>query len=132
MKEPTLSIQSFHQCASLVSIRLSSNNYLLWRSQILHLSRSLGVLHHLQQGGGKPAAQLEDKSVNPDFTTWETNDGLLISWVLGTINEEAQPSIDEDATAFTLWSSLEEQLLPTTVEKEGLLKNMLMTIKKGS
>ncbi|EXC01670.1 hypothetical protein L484_002846 [Morus notabilis] len=62
----------------------------------------------------------------------QTNDGLLISWLLGTINEEAQPSIDEDAMAFTLWSSLEEQLLPTTIEKEGLLKNMLMTIKKGS
>nr|GLL27111.1 hypothetical protein L195_g010371 [Ipomoea trifida] len=48
------------------------------------------------------------------------------------IKEEAQPSIAEDATTYDVWSSLEEQLLPITIEKEGLLKNMLMTIKKGS
>ncbi|KAI5673746.1 hypothetical protein M9H77_14110 [Catharanthus roseus] len=36
-----------------------------------------------------------------------------------TIKEEAQPSIVEEDTAYDLWNSLEEQLLPTTVEKEA-------------
>ena len=53
MEEPKLTIQSFHQCASLISIKLGTNNYLMWRSQILHLSRSLGVLHHLEKNGEK-------------------------------------------------------------------------------
>nr|GMD84145.1 Retrovirus-related Pol polyprotein from transposon RE1 [Ipomoea batatas] len=132
MEEPKLTLQSFHQCASLISIRLGSNNYLMWRSQILHLARSLGVLHHLEKNDDKPERLLKDGVVNPAYTLWLTNDGLLISWLLGTIKEEAQPSIAEDATAYDVWSSLEEQLLPITIEKEGLLKNMLMTIKKGS
>nr|GMD97742.1 Retrovirus-related Pol polyprotein from transposon RE1 [Ipomoea batatas] len=102
------------------------------RSQILHLARSLGVLHHLEKNDDKPERLLKDGVVNPAYTLWLTNDGLLISWLLGTIKEEAQPSIAEDATAYDVWSSLEEQLLPITIEKEGLLKNMLMTIKKGS
>lgn len=132
MEEPKLTLQSFHQCASLVSIKLGANNYLMWRSQILHLSRSLGVLHHLEKNGVKPEKQLENGKTNPDYTSWLTNDGLIISWLLGTIKEEVQPSVTEDSTAYDVWSSLEEQLLPITVEKEGLLKNMLMTIKKGS
>ena len=53
-----------------------------------------------------------------------TNDGLLISWLFGIIKEETQPSIVEDATAYDMWSYLEEQLLPIMI--------MLMTIKKRS
>lgn len=51
---------------------------------------------------------------------------------LRTIKEETQPSIVEDATILKVWSSLEVQLQQTTIKKEGLLKNMLLTIKKGS
>ena len=90
------------------------------------------MLHHLEKNDDKPEHLLKDGVVNPAYTLWLTNDGLLISWFLGTIKEEAQPSIAKDATAYDVWSSLEEQLLPITIEKEGLLKNMLMTIKKGS
>ena len=32
---------------------------------------------------------------------------------------------------YQIWTSLEEQLLPTIVEKEGHLKNMLMILIKG-
>lgn len=42
---------------------------------------------------------------------------------------KAQPAIYEDATAYLLRSSLEEQLLATTIEKERQLKDMLMIIK---
>ena len=90
------------------------------------------MLYHLQKNGGKLEASLKDGAVNPVYALWTTNDGLLISWLLGTIKEEAQPSVAEDATAYDVWSSLEEQLLPTTIDKEGLLKTLLMTIKKGS
>ena len=39
--------------------------------------------------------------------------------------------LDVDS-AYQGWTSLEEQLIRTTIEKEGLLKNMLVTSKKGS
>ena len=137
MDEPKLTIQSFHQCSSLISIKLTSTNYLMWRTQILHLARSLGVVHHLQDGK-TPAAEMEDdkgnKSPNPVHATWINNDGLIISWIFGTIKEEMQSSVleAESTTAYQIWTSLEEQLLPITVEKEGLLKNMIVTSKKGS
>jgi len=46
--ESKLSITSFHQCRSLVSIKLSTTNFLLWKSQIiLPLIRSLNVEPHI-------------------------------------------------------------------------------------
>ncbi|XP_074575272.1 uncharacterized protein LOC141831767 [Curcuma longa] len=135
MEEPNLSIQSFHQGASLISVKLSTTNYLMWRSQILSLARSLGVFHHLEKDGWKPPAEIEKdgkKISNTTYASWSINDGLITSWLLSTMREDMQGSIEEIGSACSLWTSLEEQLLPTTIEKEGLLKNMLMTIKKGS
>lgn len=70
IEEPILSIQSFHQCSSLTSIKLSTSNFLLWCSQITPLVRSLGLYHHLS-GGEKPAEEIEDdkgkKSPNPSY-----------------------------------------------------------------
>ena len=47
------------------------------------------------------------------------------------MKEEVLTMINGD-TAHEIWTSIEEQLLPATVEKARSLKNMLMTIKKGS
>lgn len=38
----------------------------------------------------------------------------------------------EANTVYKIWTSIEEQLLPMAVEKEGLLKNILMSIRKGT
>ena len=94
----------------------------MWRSQIRHLSRSLGVLHHLQSDE-KPAAEIEDdkgkKSPNRVHATWTNNDGLIISWLFGTMKEEMQSSVldAESAAAYQILTSLEEQLLAITIEK---------------
>ncbi|TXG67687.1 hypothetical protein EZV62_008962 [Acer yangbiense] len=48
------------------------------------------------------------------------------------MKEDLQSSIFGSETALQIWTSLEEQLLPVTIEKEGHLKGMLMTIQKGS
>ena len=48
--------------------------------------------------------------------------------------KEDVPSMvfEEAGTVFDLWTSLEQQLLPITIENEGNLKSMLMGIKKDS
>lgn len=46
--------------------------------------------------------------------------------------EEALNLIVDSKIAYQVWFSLEEQLLSATQEKEALLKNMLMSLKKGS
>ena len=108
--EPELNIQSFHQCSSLVSIKPNTTNFLLWRSQIIPLLRSLGVLHHLSNEE-KPAEELkgggEGKCLNPNYQRWINNDGLLTSWLLGTIKEDVLGLIDGE-TAYEIWTSLKE------------------------
>ena len=65
--EPKLNIQSFHQCSSLIYIKLNPSNLLLWCKQIAALVLSLGVLLHLSNGEktiGEIKDDKEKKSIN--------------------------------------------------------------------
>lgn len=55
---------------------------------------------------------------NPELISWESNDSLLTSWLLGLMTEELLSSNIGMETASHLWTSLEDQLLPITKEKE--------------
>ncbi|KAF2322319.1 hypothetical protein GH714_011220 [Hevea brasiliensis] len=104
-------------------------------TEITPLVRSLGLLHHLTNGE-RPAEEGEsvtdqEKCLNPNYQRWIGNDGLLTLWLLGTMKKDVLRIINGETT-YEIWTSIEEQLLPATIEKERNLKNMLMTIKKGS
>ncbi|RVW78118.1 hypothetical protein CK203_049721 [Vitis vinifera] len=92
-----LSIQAFHQCSSLVSIKLNMSNLLLWRSQVLSLVQSLGLVHHLSENR---------------HTSEETM-------------EEVMLLLDGTEITYDVWNPLEEKLLPMTKEKEEQLTNRL-------
>ena len=79
--EPKLTIQSFHQCASHVSIKLTSNNYLLWKSQVLPLIKSLEMEHHIAKDKTPTKMVTQDgkEIINPEFIQWMNNDGLLMT-----------------------------------------------------
>ena len=57
--------------------------------------------------------------------TWSHNDGLLTSWLLGLMTEEVMLLLDGIETAYDVWNSLEEKLLPMTKEKEVQFTNRL-------
>lgn len=90
-KEPTLRIQDFHQCSSLILVKLRTSNLLLWYSKVAPLIRSLGMYHHLTSSE-KSEEEIEDDeskiSPNPLYQPWINNDGLLSLWLLGTMKKE--------------------------------------------
>ena len=70
-------------------------NYLLWRSQILPLIKSLGLENHLTDVGAPPE-EIENENgmreVNPSYAIQVNNDGLLMSWLMGLITKDiSQP-----------------------------------------
>jgi hypothetical protein len=134
-EEPKLTILSFHQCSNLVSIKLSTTNFLLWKSQILPLIRGLKLEHHITSSE-KPVDEVTDstgnKSNNPDKDQWVFNDGLLTSWLLSNMKEETLSLIYGGDTAFSIWSAINEQLLPDSEDNEAQLKNNLYGLSKGT
>ncbi|KAL9422474.1 hypothetical protein AB3S75_034696 [Citrus x aurantiifolia] len=74
--EPVLSIQTFHQSSSFVSIKLNTTNYLLWRSQVLPLIKGIGILHHFEKSN-KPPCEIDYAGKTPSSSkvgVWDDND----------------------------------------------------------
>ena len=69
-----------------------------------------------------------EKAGNEDFTMWINNDGLLTSWLLSLMTEKVMSGIVGVENAQQIWSSLEDQLLPMTMEKEVHLMDKLLGI----
>ena len=133
--EPELSLQTLHQCASLISLKLDNMNYLLWRSQIEPLIQSINMAHHLIKGSEPPSHITTDDGKiesNPSYDTWKRNDGLLTTFLMKNIETEVLVSLENVGSTQKVWKSIEEQILPTTVEKEMILNETLMSLKKGS
>ncbi|KAI3458706.1 hypothetical protein Pfo_015369 [Paulownia fortunei] len=117
-EEPKLSIQSFYQCSSLISIKISTTNFLH------HISDPKRPVDDISDSAGK-------KIKNPNLDPWITNDGLLMSWLLGNMKEEVLNMIFGGDTVYSIWKSLQEQLLPDIEENEAQLKNNLYALSKG-
>lgn len=134
-QENPLTIQSFHQCASLISIKLNGSNYLLWKSQVLPLVRTLGLEEHITKEAPAIKASTEkseDSTGDSQSSTWINNDGLLTSWLLGIIAEDVLASLEGIDSAYKVWKSLEDSLLTMTKENEIHLNESLLTLKKGN
>lgn len=67
--ELSLSLQYFHQCASLISLKLTSENYFIWSSQVQSLVYSLCLEHQLADVEPPSKTIKEDgkENINPDL-----------------------------------------------------------------
>ncbi|GKV07645.1 hypothetical protein SLEP1_g19392 [Rubroshorea leprosula] len=117
--------------ASLVSIKLSSTNFLLWKSQAYPLIRNAQLLHHLEEEAPVQTIIKDGNEMgNPEYDVWLSNDGLLTSWILGTMNEESLSLVVGCESALQIWRCLEEHYLASSKESELHLKGQLAT-KRG-
>lgn len=54
------------------------------------------------------------------------------AWLLRNIETEVLIALENKTPAYKVWKSIEEQVLSHNIEKEMMLDNILMTLKKGS
>ena len=133
--ETELSLQTLHQCNSLISLKLDNSNYLLWRSQMESLIQNINMGHHLVKSKEPSREVIKENGkteINEDHLTWARNDGLLKVWMLSNVSPEVIVALENVSSVSQIWKSIEELILPTTVEKEILLHDALMSLKKGN
>lgn len=84
-------ILPFNTKIHMVSIKLSSSNYLLWKSQLLPLLEIQDLLSHVDETL-QPSQQFDregSKMPNIKHLAWKNTDQLLLSLLLSSLTEEA-------------------------------------------
>ena len=128
----SLTTSNLHQLIVVVSVKLNSTNYLIWRMQIFPLIQSLKLIKHITNDvpATTKIAESGEKVPEPTFESWQQTDLLLRSWITGTLSEEALGHVVGLNTAHEIWMCLEEKYLQATKERELQLRRQLQMPKK--
>ena len=104
---PSLSIS---QC---VTLKLSSKNYLLWKTQFESFLSSQSLLGFVNGSSTRPASTVTvgtgeeaTEQANPEFVKWVRKDQLVMAWLFGSLTEDALRSVYGLHSAQEVWFTL--------------------------
>jgi hypothetical protein len=120
--ENSSSTLSFNTVAHMVTIKLSSTNFLLWRSQVQKL------YGYVDGSTPMPSAATDLAAHN----IWKQFDQLVMSLLLFSLTEEALSITIDFTTSRDVWNSLETTFSQKSKVRELQIKDELHLIKRGS
>lgn len=107
LSAPSLSIS---QC---VTLKLSSTNYLFWKTQFESFLSSQSLLGFINGSSPRPSptvtvtnGEVTNEEANPEFVKWIRRDQLVMAWLFGCLTEDALRSIYGLQSAQEVWFSL--------------------------
>ncbi|KAJ4966240.1 hypothetical protein NE237_018089 [Protea cynaroides] len=113
----------FSNIASLIPIKLSSTNYMLWKSLFEPILHGHKLMHLID--GSTPFP------ITSDSPFYE-KDQMLLSWINAILSESALPYIVGVSSAKAAWDLLKTRYASATPAHVMSLKRQLSRIKKGS
>lgn len=129
---PTLSIS---QC---VTLKLSSTNYLLWKTQFESFLSSQSLLGFINGSTPRPSPTVttgtgdeQTETANPEFVKWIRKDQLVMAWLFGSLTEEALRSIYGLHSAQDVWFSLGKKYNRVSATRKLDLQRKLQGMKKN-
>lgn len=89
-----------------LTVKLTSGNYILWKTQLLPVLRGYNLEKHIDPNFSPPPPVV-DNSPNPAFTTWYLEDQIVLGWINSSLTESLLNNVVGVASALEAWRSLE-------------------------
>uniref|UniRef100_A0A2N9HIL7 Integrase catalytic domain-containing protein n=1 Tax=Fagus sylvatica TaxID=28930 RepID=A0A2N9HIL7_FAGSY len=122
--------------SNLMSTKLDSTNYMIWKLQITAILDAYSVLDHLDGTTISPRQVLVNEagipSVNPVFLIWQKKDKALLTLLYSTLSSPVLAMVVGLTTSQEVWDKLEERFTCTARANVLTLKLELQSIKKGN
>lgn len=119
---------------SLVPIKLDSNNYVIWRTQIEHALKANGFFGYVDGSIVQPASDVvrttEVTVSAPDLVLWKIIDGQLVSCLIATISATTLPLVLGIDHAVQVWQILEHRFNSVSKTHIHDLKQQLFNVTK--
>jgi hypothetical protein len=121
--------------ANFVTLKLTPENYLLWREQMLALAKSQDMVGLLTGEKMKPTmytnivitertstSEATEQQISKDFLKWRKEDCLLRGWIIGTLTEETLGLVIGLDSSQSVWNALKEAYAQDSQEREFTLR----------
>ena len=120
-----------------ISTKLSEENYLIWRQQILATVRGYGLEPYLMGEQEVPPQMIAVTGSttmvpNPSFLDWYRQDQRLAAWLQSSLADSAMVIVVGLTTSTEIWSALETNIASQSKAKIMNYKLQLQTAKKDS
>lgn len=127
---------------NFITIRLTPNNYPLWREQALALTESQELVGHLTNEDPAPTkytTPTQSSSENSEtfmpqvtdaYIAWRKSDRLLRGWIIGTLSEETLGLVIGLDTAHAVWEALKNAFAQDSQEREFTLRQQMTYLRK--
>ncbi|CAN1276866.1 Retrovirus-related Pol polyprotein from transposon RE1 [Linum perenne] len=121
------------------TIRLSRDNFCLWRSTIISTLEAFNLQSHIL--APKPPAETrlivgEDGAAssepNPEFIDWRRSDRLVLLWLKSTLTESVLATVARSTSAHMAWVVISKTFQAQTKAQRMTLKTQLQSLTKGS
>ncbi|KAJ0479330.1 putative RNA-directed DNA polymerase [Helianthus annuus] len=119
----------------MITVKLSSSNYLLWHNQMLLLLANQKLVPHIDGTLSAPSKTVtvdSKEQANPDYAAWPSSDQQAILILHTSLTEEAVAEVLGLTTARQIWTALEAAYSNTSPERMHLLRDNLRQLTKGS
>ena len=123
----------------LITIKLTRENYLLWKAQIVpylkgqhlygYLDGSIAALPQsltIEVGGDVQVIQ------NPDFGHWYLQDQMILSAIISSISERILAHVVKFNTSRDVWQALEKMFTSQSSARTMQIHYQLATLKKDN
>jgi hypothetical protein len=122
--------------SNLMSTKLDSTNYMIWKLQISAILDAYSVIDHLDGSTPQPRQVLVSETgiqqINPAFLIWQKRDKALLSLLYSTLSSPVLAMDVGLSTSQEVWEKLEERFTCTARANVLNLKLELQSIKKGN
>ncbi|CAH9135790.1 unnamed protein product, partial [Cuscuta epithymum] len=108
-----------------VSLKLTSRNYLFWKTQLVPLLRGNQLLGYVD--GTMPCPPKSD----PTYSTWVTQDQSILSMLISSLSEEIMPLAIGHSTARDVWVAIERALASQTRARSLSLLTQFQSLRQG-
>lgn len=120
--------------ATHLTIKLTPNNYPIWRKHVESTLISLELNGHITYA--PQATTLTDKegktTTNPDYRPWYCKDQMIFSAMLGSCSDAIQPLVSSATTAREAWNRLNSSFASSSRSRVISLKSRLVKNPKGT
>jgi len=123
-----------------LTIKLTEDNYLFWRAQVLPVLRSNGLMNFISKEFSAPPVEIANpqagdagapaKIPNPTYTAWFQQDQAILSAFLASLMPEVFGIIVLATTSEEAWSTLAGSFASQSTARSMQLRNQLSITKK--
>lgn len=127
------SYSSLTKLPHLVTVKLTHDYYLLWRTQRLPYLRGQRLYGHIDRITPLPTTLLTDNvTPNPSFSSWHQQDQLILSDIISSVSEPLIAEAIGLTTSCSAWSTLESLFATQSQVRQMHLQYHLATLKKNT